>query len=99
MRVATVLPEPRITFGYGQELERPEHGLATFGPFDRDHESRPRSVRYGLIGTSTGLASARAFIDRLHAPIIPTGSLSHRLWPPFPGFQAAFACELPGAPA
>ncbi len=88
-----------MVFGYGQELERPQQGLATFGPFDRDHAARPSAIRYGLVGTAEGVASAKAFLSALRRPQTPPGQLSHRLWPPFPGFEAAFDCLLPSEPA
>jgi len=53
-----------------------------------------------MIGTESGIAAAMAFVDRLRGPVIPDTSeeLSNRIWPPFPGFEAVFDCELPSDP-
>lgn len=93
----TVLPEPLMVFGHEQGHERPQHGLATFGPCDRDAPSRPQALRYGIVGTEEGISRSLAFLDRMRGPLIPSEDLSLDLWPAFPGFEAAFECELPGA--
>lgn len=100
MRSVEVLPEPELTFRYGQRLPRPHPGLSTFGPVDRDLPERPATIRYGAIGTPAGLAMLAAFMDRLRGPVVANPEeLSHRLWPPFPGFEAAFDAELPSSAA
>ena len=100
-----VIAEPELEFRHGQRLSDPKAGLALFGPFDADRAGRPNSVTYGVIGTTDGVALFEAFSARIADPIISTayGEGEDRkeqlLWPPFPGFEAAFACQWPARPA
>lgn len=102
-----VLPEPELEFRHGQRLSDPRAGLSLFGPFDSDKPGRPQQVNYGLIGTQSGVAAFGAFAKRMSFPIVsrPYGDpdLSDRksqlLWPPFPGFEAAFGAALPSSPS
>src|SRR5688572_25381182 len=95
----SVLPEPDLEFRYGQKLHAPHDGLALFGPFDADAGTHPKSIAIGAIGTPEGLDALRRWLTAINGPLISKESESHpRLWPPFPGFSAAFACTLPAAP-
>lgn len=100
-----VLAEPELEFRHGQRLTDPKAGLALFGPYDADHSGRPASITYGVIGTMEGVAAFEAFSARMADPIISTayGAAEDRkeqlLWPPFPGFEAVFACQWPARPA
>lgn len=105
-RQVRVLPEPELEFRHGQRLTDPKAGLALFGPFDADRPGRPTSITYGVVGTVDGLALFEAFSQRIADPIISKGFGEHGedrkeqlLWPPFPGFEAAFACQWPARPA
>ena len=54
---ATVLisvGEPRLAFRYGQQLEHPKDGLFLFGPLD--DRAHPAQLRFGVIGTPSGVA-------------------------------------------
>lgn len=100
-----VLPEPRLEFRHGQQLVDPRSGLALFGPYDADKPGRPRQIAYGVIGTALGVATFAAFSRRLTHPVVSQSygdpdsesRKSQLLWPPFPGFEAAFAAEWPAA--
>ncbi len=95
----TVLDEPAARFRYGQTASAPYDGLSLFGPFDTDDNSHPANVRYGVIGTAEGLELFGAFVERLRGPIVAAPkTFSHDIWPPFPGFDAAFCSELPAGP-
>jgi hypothetical protein len=100
-----VLAEPELEFRHGQRLSDPKAGLALFGPYDADRSGRPTSITYGVIGRTEGVALFEAFSARMGDPIIstPYGESEDRkeqlLWPPFPGFEAAFACQWPAQPA
>lgn len=91
--------EPELEFRYGQAMGAPHDGLALFGPFDADMSSRPGNLSYGLIGTEEGIDRFLNFSRRIAAPIVPPADLDRRLWPPFPGFDVAFACDWPEDPA
>ena len=102
----TVLPEPRIEFGADQYLHDPHDGLALFGPYDGASASHPRSVPYAVVGTAPGIAAFMQWSILLQKPIIAdpirdaTGRrpLKEKLWPPYPGFEVAFASVWPEQP-
>jgi hypothetical protein len=88
------VPEPRLTFGFGQHHESPKDGLFLFGPLD----TAPMQVlRVGAVGTKEGLAHLRNWLSEVRG-IIPAKddpSPQHRV---FPGFGAVFGAELPDVP-
>jgi len=64
------------------------------------------SVPYVAIGTPQGLARLREFVQACQMSIVSCRysepgeeDKDVRLWPPFPGFQVAFQCQLPAEPA
>lgn len=79
------VPEPALTFGYGQAVEDPRDGLMLFGPLD---EGAPYGIRIGVIGTKQGIQHYRAWAQRIQGPLADKGSQVAR--PPYPGFQAVF---------
>src|ERR1051326_7502572 len=92
-----LLEEPNLEFRYGQQLTDPHSGLTLFGPYDVDASSHPRNVSFGCVGTTDGLSSFESFATTVGEPIVSQeyGSPEenrkpHLLWPPFPGFEAAF---------
>ena len=90
------LPEPSLEFRYGQRVRDPRDGLALFGPADADLPGSPKSISYGLVGTTKGVNSFREFTKFLRFPTISPGAFKNpRLWPPFPGFDIAFDCKFP----
>lgn len=90
----TVLTEPSLEFRYGQEMHDPHDGLAVFGPYDADLTSHPRNISYGVVGTGVGIERMAAWSRLIRSPI-PTVGNRPRLWPMFPGFEAAFASVWP----
>lgn len=86
------LPEPRLEFRNRQAVSDPRDGLALFGPYDADAPSHPRGLAYAAVGTNSGLAAFDAFAARVASPILPDQDLDPRVWAPFPGFEAAYAC-------
>jgi len=92
----TVIPEPHLEFRYGQKVHDLRDGLSLFGPFDTDQPSSPKSISYGIIGTSKGIAKYAEFSRFIISPTISeTNSNNPRLWPAYPGFELAFSCKLP----
>lgn len=87
------LPEPTLLFGHNQSVEDPRDGLSLFGPFD---PAQTYGIRYGVIGTKTGIGRFRKWVEKIQHPIVekePT-----RLRPPFPGFEAAFGIPFSSDP-
>ena len=87
------LPEPTLLFGHGQSVEDPRDGLSLFGPFD---PAQTFGVRYGVIGTKTGIRRFVEWVEKIQHPVVeekPT-----RLRPPFPGFEAAFGIPFSPKP-
>ena len=94
-----VFDEPKLEFSNGQLLEHPRDGLALFGPVDSNGSRTSRHIRYGIIGTPSGIASAKAFIASLSRAILTEDDVDAVLWPHFPGFEEAFHAILPVEPA
>ena len=92
-----IIEEPRLEFRYNESLVDPRFGLTVFGPVDADAPSHPQNISYGLVGTRRGLDLALPFLKTIQGPVVKE-SKNPRLWPLFPGFQAAFLCNLPEDP-
>lgn len=90
------LNEPPLEFRYGQETGDPHDGLSLFGPCDVDAPSHPRNISYALVGSIEGIEAFGLWSRRIQSVIFPEGD--PRLWPLFPGFEAAFACTWPEQP-
>ncbi len=102
----SILTEPGLEFRYGQLTQDPHAGLALFGPYDADMPSHPKNIAYGLIGTPDGIAMFKEFAGAITNPVVSqeygdpeSKSKSNLLWPPFPGFEAAFASAWRNDPA
>jgi hypothetical protein len=93
-----VLAEPVLEFRYRQGLIDPRDGLTAFGPYDTDLPSHPQNVSLGVVATPNGLAALSTWHGALRGPIEVDSSLDSRLWPLFPGFEAAFHSSWPTAP-
>lgn len=92
----TIFPEPGTEFRYSQVMSEPHDGLTVFGPYDADQPSHPKRISYGVVGTEEGLKKCAAFCAQLITGIPSEGNA--RLWPPFPGFEAAFMASWPSSP-
>lgn len=86
----TFFNEPELEFRYGQRAKDPRDGLTLFGPFDADLPSHPSSLAYVVLGTDDGLRKFREWSDAMSRPATQAPRGNRRLWPPFPGFEAAF---------
>ena len=93
-----VLNEPELEFRYGQWMIDPRDGLALFGPFDTDLSSRPGKLSYILIGTDAGIVHFRKWADAMNYPAFVPSEKNQRIWPPFPGFEAAFCSKWSSEP-
>jgi len=101
-----ILAEPEIEFRYQQRVHDPRDGLSLFGPFDADLPSHPESIIYGVIGTREGIEKLNLWSRRIIGPVLTESAgdegrkqFDVRNWPHFPGFEAAFNCKWPEAPA
>lgn len=98
-----VFPEPPLEFAYGQHQDHPIDGLTLFGPFDLKKAEKPRKIIYGVIGTHDGIQKFNDWSQIINkSTMTPSSSekkMNKRLWPIFPGFEAAFECEWPEKPA
>lgn len=92
----SVLPEPFLEFGHGQMLTDPRDGLSLFGPYDLSLPQHPRQVSYAVVGTDDGIDAFITFATAMQGPLVT--SPGHRLWPYFPGFEAALNSVLPATP-
>ena len=93
-----VFDEPELEFRYGQRMADPRDGLALFGPYDADLPSRPGRLSYILIGTDKGITTFKKWADAMNRPAIFAPNGNQRLWPPFPGFEAAFCSQWSSKP-
>jgi hypothetical protein len=87
------LDEPRLLFQHGQAMEDPRDGLTLFGPLD---EGKPHGIRAGVIGTASGIAKFKTWVDWLQCPVRLQNPVLAR--PFFPGFKAAFRVPWNAAP-
>lgn len=92
-----VFEEPDLEFRFGQLAKDPHDGLTLFGPFDADHPSSP-ALNYVALGSSDGLAALRNWTAAMSRAWTDAPDDNLRLWPPFPGFEAAFSAKWPATP-
>jgi hypothetical protein len=95
---AIVFDEPDLEFRYSQHLQDPRDGLSLFGPYDTDDSSHRATLSYIVVGTPEGIASFNIWSGMMKAPVSSAPRNNIRLWPPFPGFGAAFNIPWPERP-
>jgi hypothetical protein len=88
------IPEPDLTFAFGQSAVDPRDGLMLFGPLD---DGAPYGVRVGVVGTATGIAYIRSWLQRMQGVQHDKNSGIAR--PPFLGFETIFRVQLAQEPA
>lgn len=93
-----VFDEPALEFRYGQPVPDPRVGLSVFGPYDTDLPTHPRNLSLALVAPTGGSPIAIDFLRTIQSPIYPDEGLDPRLWPLYPGFEAAFECVCPPEP-
>jgi hypothetical protein len=97
MNAPVLIPvgEPRLAFRYDQQLEHPKDGLFLFGPLD--DRAHPAQLRFGVIGTPSGLARFARWSSRIRG-FIPSPNPDKAHMFAWPGFEAAFRCKWPEKP-
>lgn len=93
-RTVTLFDEPNIEFRHGQVTKDPRHGLALFGPYDADEQSKP-SMGYIVIGTDEGIERFNSWAQEMENPTTGAPRDNQRLWVPYPGFEASFGSRFP----
>lgn len=93
-----IFNEPELEFRYGQRVKDPRDGLALFGPFDADQASRPGALNYVLLGTQEGISMFKSWAGAMNYPATEAPKMNYRLWPPYPGFEAAFCSNWSAEP-
>ena len=88
-----IIQEPLLEFRYGQKLSDPRDGLSLFGPYDTNTPGHPGILSYGVVGTSQGVELFSKWAEAMIRPWVDAPKDRYRLWPPYPGFRAAFASE------
>lgn len=92
-----IFEEPRLEFRHNQSLADPHHGLALFGPYDADLPSKP-ILNYIVLAPNEGTETFNSWSRAMNRPFTNAPDDNYRLWPPFPGFQAAFSQEWSSKP-
>lgn len=95
----TVLPEPSLEFNYEQYVEDPHDGLTLFGPYDKTLPAHKASIVHAVVGPPEGIDSFASWSKAVNCAIVLSQArdnpknkpMNPRLWPAFPGFEAAFS--------
>jgi hypothetical protein len=85
-----ILEEPPLNFRLHHRMCDPHDGLALLGPFDTDLSSHPKNISYALIGTVFGISLFKNWVNTITEPILTPSNFDKRIWPHYPGFEAAY---------
>ncbi len=107
MNEIEVLDEPLLEFNHHQRLQDPHDGLTLFGPYGVGTPAHPKSILYGLIATPEGVTAFGEWSRTISGAVCVDPErdsqglkrVNPKLWPPFPGFEAAFCSTWPERPA
>lgn len=102
-----ILDEPLLEFNHHQRLMDPHDGLTLFGPYGAVTPAHPKSLPYGLIGTSQGISGFKDWCRTINHAVVVEEERDRqgfkkpnpKLWPAYPGFEAAFCATWPDEPA
>jgi hypothetical protein len=94
-----VLDEPELLFGASQCATDPHDGLGLFGPFSLGQPPHPRSPAYMVVGAPEGIVLFGSWARALNRAATVADLRKHRIWPPYPGFEAAFGSQWADQPA
>lgn len=89
-----VFDEPELEFRYGQRVIDPRDGLSLFGPYDTDSPTHPKTISYITIGTKDGITKYSQWVSIINNPAVSAPKDRTQIWPPYPGFEAAFNSEF-----
>ena len=92
-----VIAEPALAFGGRHEHVDPKVGLALYGPYTMQGQTKPSlsSVIVGIVGPAPMIANAVQWLEACKGIVKNSGSQPF-LYPHFPGFNTnlPFQCEL-----
>jgi hypothetical protein len=95
-KTAIIFDEPELEFRYGQKVKDPHDGLSLFGPFDADDKSsNPGTISYVIIGTRHDIETFKTWAKLMNQACTDAPRNNNRLWPVFPGYEAAFGIPWP----
>ncbi len=77
-----VLPEPNLSFGFGQSSPSPKEGLFLFGPSREG--AIPKETRCGVVGTPSGIGAYREWVSSISRPVEATENAGSIF---FPGYR------------
>ncbi|MCI0667692.1 MAG: hypothetical protein L0Y43_06520 [Methylococcaceae bacterium] len=81
------IKEPRLDFAQGSHI-CPRRGIATYGVFDKQSQTRRTKIHLGAVGTANDLEALSAFLERMSSPIAGAKEEHKRnLFPDFCGFN------------
>lgn len=90
-----VFDEPLLLFGNGQKLQDPRDGLTFFGPPQlTDQQISDQTITWSIVGPRAGIDAFTKFVQLLERPIPTHEKNNPKIWPAFPGFEAAFHKKL-----
>ena len=97
-----MISEPVLAFGGGHKHVDPKTGLALYGPYSLEGQSRGsvRSINVGIVGPGALIGDAEAWLHACRGVLTNDGREPF-LRPHFPGFNesAPFECEIVTAEA
>jgi hypothetical protein len=91
----TVIPEPELEFANSERSEYAKDGLFLFGP--TEDAGKPKSLRFGVIGTSEGIRYFHDWANSIRG-YIPAYDATKAHHFAFPGFEATFGTVFPEKP-
>lgn len=94
-RSLILVQEPNLEFGFLQRSTFPKDGLLLFGP--PTDELQPTTIRFGLVGTSRGVALFKEWLVRVRG-VISSKDPEKAHFQYWPGFSAVFNATWPTAP-
>lgn len=83
------IAEPKLVFGYGQELFDPRDGLSLFGAYTREKFTNPA---IGIIGSDKGRQRVLRWLETIVQPVY--GKNKDIARPYFPGLETVFGLAL-----
>ena len=81
------IKEPRLQFASGEHV-CPRRGIAAYGVFDRNEQSRRDALMIGVVGTPACLEACTAWLEKCGTEIAAReGNNQPNLFPGFCGFN------------
>lgn len=82
---AKVLDEPLLEFGYSGTHQEQRAGLTEHGPADIAADSRPSTIRLGIVGGGAEVAELKEYLSRSAQGVATKPTPLKNLFPPFAG--------------